>query len=181
LRVAPSAYLPTNAARRGLFKRLLHPGRTASLVPCRPPGARAEADFIDLCSRCEACLRACPSQIIVRGDGGFPELNFSAAGCTGCGDCISACQPQALQPGAPAWPMGQVSVSGDCLANQGVTCQACKDACDLQAIEFPITLTTPQPVFNPDVCVACGECVSVCPVNSLFINPLETSAAGSNR
>ena len=74
--MAPSAYLPTNAARRGLFKRLLHPGRTASLVPCRPPGARAEADFIDLCSRCEACLRACPSQIIVRGDGG---LWFSGA------------------------------------------------------------------------------------------------------
>jgi len=163
-----------SASRRSLFKRLLQPESQSGALFCRPPGARPEVEFIDHCSRCDACLLACPTQVIKRGDGGFPVLDFAAAGCTGCGDCIGACLPKALQTGATAWPTGQVHLNDACLAEKGVTCQACKDACDFDVIQFPVTIATPKPIIDSDRCLACGECVSVCPVNSLSISPQPT-------
>lgn len=44
----------------------------------RPPGALAEPAFLDACTRCGDCIRACPAQCItVRGDEGpasFPHI-----------------------------------------------------------------------------------------------------------
>lgn len=61
-----------------------------------PPWAAAYARFIDLCTRCGDCLRACPGGILVSGAGGFPNVGFGHGACTFCGDCVRACEAGAL-------------------------------------------------------------------------------------
>ena len=46
-------------------------------MPLRPPWALREREFAQRCTRCDACNDACPTGIIVRGQGGFPEVDFS--------------------------------------------------------------------------------------------------------
>jgi len=163
------------ATRRSLFKGLIKKdsGESVNFRRLRPPGAVHEQEFIELCNRCDDCVKACPETIIVKGDGGFPELDFTSNGCTGCGDCISACHSQALQSKS-MWPLGRIEIDNNCLPNKGVTCQSCKDACDHSAISFPMTQKPPQPVFDTSLCTGCGECISVCPVDCLSVMPLET-------
>jgi ferredoxin-type protein NapF len=163
-------------SRRGLFRSLVQKsqGNALNLKALRPPGAVEEVDFVDTCSRCNACIAACDVNIIVSGDGGFPELSFTRDGCTGCLACIEVCEPKALTRSDTLWPLGLLEIDHKCLAKNKITCQSCKDACDHAAIQFPMTTATPVPNLNPDQCTGCGECVSVCPVNSISIKPVTT-------
>ncbi len=165
--------------RRGLFKGLIKKGEpeSADFSRLRPPGALTGQVFISACDRCDKCLSACPEQVIVKGDGGFPELDFSQRGCSGCSKCIAACPTGALQVQASIWPLGELVLAGTCLPLKDVTCQSCKDACDYQAISFPITQKTPVPNIENSQCTGCGECVSTCPVDAISIVPLNKFAA----
>ncbi|MEJ2043267.1 MAG: ferredoxin-type protein NapF [Reinekea sp.] len=165
-----------HSTRRGLFRGLAQTaqGKALQLDVLRPPGARTA--FADYCTRCGDCAKACPEQIIVTGSGGFPELDFSEQGCTGCGKCIDVCKSQALFDEVPLWPLGEWRCSDDCLPNQGVACQSCKDVCDEQAIHFPLTRAIPLPQIDAARCIGCGQCVGVCPVDALLIKPEEKSA-----
>lgn len=135
----------------------------------RPPGATEPISFIELCTRCDACLDACPTDVIYRGDGGFPELSFHLDACEGCGECQKACQTGALLPGLTSWPAGKWRLEEQCLPRQGVACQSCADACDQQAIAFVLDRTLPIPSLTEDLCTSCGACVSVCPTNAIAI------------
>jgi ferredoxin-type protein NapF len=155
-----------DVGRRGFLR-----GRPRPKAEIRPPWARPEAEFIDRCTRCNDCLKACPQGILVEGDGGFPKVDFSRAECTFCGDCVSACQPQALlrREGQAAWSHKPV-ISATCLPKQGVECRVCGDFCDVRAIRF-----TPRPGGNPlpeilaESCTGCGACLAPCPVQAIAI------------
>ena len=147
-------------ARRGFFR-----GRPRPKAENRPPWALPENAFIDRCTRCNDCLTACPTRILIAGDGGYPTVDFSAGECTFCGDCLTACQPQALHrtEGQPAWPYKAV-IGADCLPYQGVECRVCGDFCDSRAIRFPPRQGgSPMPEINPEKCTGCGACVAPCP------------------
>lgn len=153
-------------ARRGFFR-----GRPRPRAEKRPPWAQLEADFIDRCTRCNDCLKACPTQILVVGDGGYPTVDFSLGECTFCGDCVSACQPKALRrdPEQAAWPY-KASIGEDCLPRQGVECRVCGDFCDARAIRFPPRLGgSPLPEIDAEKCTGCGACVAPCPVSAISI------------
>ncbi|MDP3441198.1 MAG: 4Fe-4S dicluster domain-containing protein, partial [Azonexus sp.] len=90
-----------DASRRGFFR-----GRPRPKAEIRPPWAIAEALFVATCTRCNDCLKGCPEQIIVVGDGGYPRVDFKRGECTFCGDCAGVCQPLALTRNdeqQPAW------------------------------------------------------------------------------
>lgn len=158
-------WLPVDHSRRALLRARLTPTES----PHRPPWA---ADgFEDLCTRCGSCLTACPEDILVVGDGGFPAVDFSRGGeCTFCGACAAACAEPAFdvrrQP-----PWNQVArIDTSCLARNGVHCQSCAEVCAWGAIRFGLALgAPPQPLLDTDACTGCGACVGVCPEQAVAV------------
>ena len=155
-----------------LSRRAFFRGRPRPRVEKRPPWALPESDFIDRCTRCNECITACPTHILVAGDGGYPTIDFREGECTFCGDCVASCQPQALLSAEEqeAWPYRAV-VSADCLPHQGVECSVCGDFCDARAIRFPPRLGgSPLPDVDESRCTGCGACVAPCPTAAIAIS-----------
>jgi ferredoxin-type protein NapF len=151
--------------RRGFLR-----GRIRNVTPAqRPPWALEEARFIERCSRCDACLPACPSAILVSGDGGFPMVDFSRGECSFCGDCVSACESGALLRSEAAAPWQVKAQIGErCLANLGVECRVCGENCGLSAIRFrPRIGGVALPELDTVACSGCGACVAPCPVQAI--------------
>jgi ferredoxin-type protein NapF len=117
------------------------------------------------------CIDACPEQIIVIGDGGYPTIDFKRGECTFCADCVSACKPLALVRGEdqPGWTHKAV-IADSCLPHRGVECRVCEDFCDARAIRFSPRLGgSPLPVIAAEKCTGCGACLAPCPVNAISI------------
>ena len=155
-----------DASRRGFFR-----GRPRPRVEIRPPWALPETSFTDTCTRCNDCAGACPEQIIVSGDGGFPTIDFKRGECTFCGDCVAACQPNALvrADGQPAWSY-KALIGPSCLPARGVECRSCEDFCTARAIRFSPRLGGgPIPEVETEKCTGCGACIAPCPVNAIAI------------
>jgi len=171
-----------------------------SWLPQRPPWALQEATFVDQCTRCHECVSACEENIIIVGDGGFPEIDFNRGECTFCEACLDTCQPNALLKQAlPNQEENKpfyfdIKIDDSCLAKQKTHCQSCKDVCDPRAITMPwpknVTSGAIQtPEINIEDCTSCGACISTCPSQSITISPIASSnfstpaslAAGSDR
>lgn len=155
-----------------LQRRFFLRGRVSTPVSKRaprPPWAVMEVDFIDGCTRCDACLRACPEGILVRGDGGFPEVGFTQRGCSECGACVDACVPKVLErmPGKTPWAWRPL-FSSACLAQRRVECRVCGEICEHDAIRFkPVLGGVSIPVLIEDKCTGCGVCVAPCPTQAI--------------
>lgn len=138
----------------------------------RPPWALLENDFINTCSRCNECIDKCPEKIIVKGDGGFPTINFDLGGCTFCEECVDACKTSAIvktHAEAPPWTL-KANIGQSCVAKKGVECRICGDSCEVEAIHFRYALgAVAQPEINESTCTGCGACVADCPVNAVDI------------
>lgn len=61
-----------DASRRGI---LTGRWRKAS-NGIRPPWSGDESHFLTHCTRCDACINACENNILQRGAGGYPSVNF---------------------------------------------------------------------------------------------------------
>ena len=102
---APGA---VDQTRRALLRG--RPGAKAR-TPLRPPWSVLA--FEDACTRCRACIEACPESILVVGDGGFPEVDFrqGSGECTFCAACADLCPEPAFGPTDEA-PWHQVARIG---------------------------------------------------------------------
>lgn len=128
----------------------------------------AVTGFTDQCTRCGDCLKVCPTQILHKGDGGFPEVDFQAGECTFCGFCRSACTAGALN--APQTWTQAISISSACVAQQGVDCRVCGESCEPAAINFRLQIgQVAQPHLDPESCTGCGACIAPCPVQAISI------------
>ena len=156
------------ARRAALF------GRTKPLPPpLRPPGALDAHDFESACNSCGDCERACPQNIIFIGDGGQPELTFSKAGCTSCGECQRACPTSALSGSIELRDRTLPSILDRCFNRQGVYCDSCRDACEIDVIRVKPRLGgTVEIRIELDQCTACGQCVSVCPADAIAMESM---------
>lgn len=138
----------------------------------RPPWAREEHDFISSCTRCDICIDACPTAILVRADGGFPAVDFSLGECTFCGECVTRCAPRALlrrAEGEAPWAL-KASIGQACLAEAGVECRVCGESCPTGAIRFrPRIGGVALPQLDADTCTGCGACFASCPTRAIVV------------
>ncbi|MFQ5673930.1 MAG: 4Fe-4S dicluster domain-containing protein [Nitrospinales bacterium] len=164
-------------AVKSVQKKIEHVNRTVDKITrraplLRPPGAISERRFLQACTRCDACIHACPKDAIKRVPkkmgfliSGTPYIEPIKSPCVMCDDlpCITACPDQALLPVAsPAEVnMGYAILDKKkCQAYGDVFCQQCVIDCPIPGA---ITQTPDgKPVFHKNVCTGCGVCVRSC-------------------
>jgi ferredoxin-type protein NapF len=139
----------------------------------RPPWSIDEQLFVECCSRCDECIKACPTKIIERGRGGFPVLDFKKGECEFCGDCLSICKTGAITrdtESTPAWDH-KINISEKCITYHGVVCRSCGEFCEERVITFrPAIGGISKPELILDQCNGCGACVAVCPVSAVTVS-----------
>jgi ferredoxin-type protein NapF len=151
------------------LRRSLLQARGSVKVVARPPRALSEALFLQACSRCDDCVRACPERVLVRGDGGFPELRWGGGECTFCAACVDACAPKALDELlGELWPW-RATVGQACFGHRGIVCKSCGDVCPTRAIRFATGSHLPS--LDTSQCSGCGACVGVCPAAAITMSP----------
>lgn len=156
--------------RRGFLRGAVDPDHRQATAR-RPPWALTpDGVFTDRCTRCGDCVAACPRQVLKVGDGGYPEIVFASQGCSLCGECSRACPTGAIgsvDGAAFAW---RVQVADTCLAQRGIECRLCGDACDTRALRFvPARGGIAQLRIVRDACTGCGDCVAPCPVGAIAL------------
>jgi electron transport complex protein RnfB len=120
------------------------------------------------------CEVACPfDAITMNPETGLPEVD--QAKCTSCGACVEACPRNLFE----IRPVGRrdrrvwvncrntepaVVAKKNCSV-ACIGCGLCKKKCDeiVQAISIENNLA----YIDPDKCIACGQCVPVCPTNAI--------------
>lgn len=145
----------------------------------RPPGAVEEELFLAGCTRCNACIEACPHDAIVhapprfRRAAGTPMIDPVKAPCYMCPDtpCIPVCEPGVLRLDLPR-KMGTARIDRiTCLAWQNSFCTVCSEHCPVPGA---IASDRGRPTVVEDVCTGCGVCQYVCPApqNAVLLMPL---------
>lgn len=155
-----------------LSRRRFFGSRLPRVAPFRPPWSVPEAAFVDACSRCDDCVRTCPTALLKRGDGGFPVADFAAAACTFCGECAKTCATGAIVRDTSREPWSfTIRIDDGCLARQRVECRVCGEACeanDSRAIRFRLVAGgVPVPEIDDAACTGCGACLTPCPVGAI--------------
>ncbi len=153
----------------------------------RPPFAIAELEFLLACTRCDACIKACPHDIIfpLTAKNGAdvmntPALDLLNKGCRLCEDwpCVEACETKALKipvnddvndktgseveltEFTPQPKLAKVTIDSEsCLPYQGPECGVCASACTVEgALEWQME----RPSINHEKCTGCAMCREVC-------------------
>ena len=173
--------------RRGFFKKtILMAGKAAvefqnGMAPApekkvtgrkkdyslRPPGAVTETTFLELCDRCDDCIKACPHKSIrkstLKGMEGTPVILPREEPCALCQDlsCIKACATGALVPvERKNVDMGVARIDKKkCFAWDGQNCQFCSVKCP---VPDALYLDDFRPVIREEKCSGCGICEQAC-------------------
>lgn len=155
----------------------------------RPPGALARADFQAVCVRCGECMKVCitnglqPLSLEQGIDGMFtprliPRLGYCEYNCTLCGQvCPTGAIRKIPLPEKHVFVIGKAFFdTSRCLPHAAKTaCIVCEEHCPTpdKAISFKeVTVTgadgnmiqIKQPFIIESLCIGCGICENVCPV-----------------
>jgi ferredoxin len=165
------------------FDRRANPGLL------RPPGARAEPDFLARCVKCGECMKVCTTNglqptLLEAGLEGVwspvlvPTRGYCEFNCTLCGQVCPTGAIQKLTPAAKSqWRIGTAMFDrGRCLPHAHATpCIVCEEVCPTptKAIWFEEVVvrdragqavTVKQPHVDLKLCIGCGICEAKCPI-----------------
>lgn len=156
-----------------------------------PPGAVSLERFRDKCTACQLCISKCPTQVLQpafleNGLTGMmqPYMKFRTESFCNyeCHECIDICPSRAILPltleEKKLTRVGNVHllVHHCVVSEKHQDCGACAEHCPTQAVHMvPFgdgTLTIPA--IEPDLCIGCGGCESICPVSppAIFVEGL---------
>lgn len=130
----------------------------------RPPGAVREETFLERCTQCGDCVKACPyGAITAHPRDGSPIIFPDQTPCYLCEDlpCITACGTDALVgvENVEDVRMGLAIVSPrTCTAEQG--CNACVSQCPTHALSMDFGVL--RVLVSGEQCVGCGVCEYTC-------------------
>lgn len=165
--------LPRRSFLRGQFFKSLQTEQVKQQGhnAIRPPWANL-VNFYEKCTACNACINACEMQILKKGAGGFPEVDFSLGRkeCSFCQACVNVCEHSVFRPtGEVAWTH-KIEIGTACLTQMGVECRACEDNCEQRAIRFKrVPSGISMPTLNLENCNGCGACLGSCPTGAITI------------
>lgn len=150
----------------------------------RPPFAIAELEFLLACTRCDACIAACPHGVIFplaprlgAAVTSTPALDLLKKGCHLCEDwpCVKVCETGALK--IPDYSVTERVVPGKmalaeintalCLPYSGPECGACDGMCPIPGA---LVFKNEKPEINQVLCVGCALCREACIVEDKAIN-----------
>ncbi len=145
----------------------------------RPPGSVDETSFAAQCTKCNACIEACPPKTLTPLDGvlgnalGTPIIDPNLGGCTMCENrpCATACAVDGVGIIDALLPikMGHATVNRNtCRSHIGEECTLCIDVCP---IENTIAHDWRKiPMIDRSTCTGCALCVNSCPVEPAAIS-----------
>jgi MauM/NapG family ferredoxin protein len=177
--LAALAFFHSSPQSRG---RVYHP----RLI--RPPGSRPESDFLARCTGCGLCMKACPTGGLqpAWSEAGLeglwtprlvPQIGYCDYNCNLCGQVcpteaiarLELAEKQSTRIGLAAFDTTR------CIPYAyGRDCMVCEEHCPIpdKAIYFLEVevqdraggkRSIKQPHVDPDKCIGCGVCESVCP------------------
>jgi ferredoxin-type protein NapG len=157
--------------------------RIAAGAWLRPPGALAEQQFLDTCSRCGECVKVCPAHCIkidntaARG-GGAPYIEANAMPCVVCEGlkCMYVCPTGALVPTALADIDMGTAVWNEmlCVRAHGEDCAICVERCPVGEVAIEAKDNVIE--VHPEGCIGCGVCQYYCPTDPKSIVVIPKSA-----
>lgn len=170
-----SAVSPTHR-KRFRFRYFLD---TSNRIPVTPPGSFGIERFKNHCTGCHLCVVHCPSRVLKPAglDYGWnyilkPFMSFDKSYCNySCTVCSEVCPTHAIHPiSVEQKKVTQVGIAkfhiNKCIVKTNETdCGACSEHCSTQAVHmvpYKGTLTIPQ--IEEELCIGCGGCESICPV-----------------
>lgn len=157
-----------------------------------PPGAISLQHFLSACTACHLCINHCPSQVIRAAflDNGIrgiltPVLKYDVHKFCEyeCTTCIDVCPTNALAKISldekKLTQIGKVrlAIENCVVIKNDEDCGACAEHCPTAAIKmvpYKNGLTQPE-ITNPEMCIGCGACESICPElkRAIYIERLE--------
>ena len=165
-------YLGGRTVRRmfpGLAENMDISGRIPLIMP---PGARNFDLYRSNCVGCQACVAACPANIVRVDAGPYPIIDFSGGYCQyNCVECVRACPTGALYLEEGMKQLTRIGISAldstRCVViTRGEACGACAEVCPPRALRMePLEAGShlTAPVFDEAYCIGCGGCFHVCP------------------
>ena len=153
--------------KRSLFKRK-EKVATENLLPWVIDAEQ----FLEKCTQCADCISVCPENILIKGDGGFPNIDFDLGECDFCGKCAEVCKEPIFTAITESPWQKKAIINQTCLANESIYCRSCAESCEAQALTFRIGISA-VPKIDNDLCTGCGACVAPCPTKSIQIKELK--------
>ncbi|MDR1525599.1 MAG: 4Fe-4S binding protein [Tannerella sp.] len=152
-----------------------NPGR----IPLTPPGSLNIERFKDLCTGCHLCVVQCPTHVLhpagLKYGLGYmlkPYMSYEDSYCNySCTVCSEVCPTNAIKPitseDKKTIQIGIANFYQDlCIVyTEENDCGACSEHCPSQAVHMvPYKGTLTIPKVEPELCIGCGGCESICPV-----------------